>query len=202
MRRDWLGAKVTERVAAASFPHGEDVRRPSGVLRLYSESARTVSTGDMLQTLGVGPASPVSTLIQRRPLRVSANGSVGATARAMRQAKASSALTEDGKAIVTDTDLARALASGLGPEAAVAAVYVPEPITIPASASIVDAAADMLHNEIRHLVVTDHGDVLGVISLRDVVAVLLEALDPAVWVATMRATAPRGVSASSNSGRR
>jgi CBS domain-containing protein len=104
----------------------------------------------------------------------------------MRQANVSSALTEDGKAIVTERDLARALASGLGPEAALATVYVSEPIMIPASTRIVDAAAEMLHNEIRHLVVTDHGDVLGVISLRDVVAVLLEALDPAVWVATLR----------------
>jgi CBS domain-containing protein len=140
----------------------------------------------MRQTLGVGPESPVRTLIQRRLLRVSANSSVGATARAMRQVNVSSALTEDGKAIVTERDLARALASGLGPEASVAAVYVPNPITIPASTSIVDAAADMLHKEIRHLVVTDHGDVLGVISLRDVVAVLLEGLDPAVWVTTLR----------------
>jgi CBS domain-containing protein len=104
----------------------------------------------------------------------------------MRQAMVSSALTEDGKAIITERDLTRALASGLGPEAAVAAVFVPNPVTIPATASIVDAAADMLHNEIRHLVVTDHGDVLGVVSLRDVAAVLLEALDPAVWVATLR----------------
>jgi CBS domain-containing protein len=104
----------------------------------------------------------------------------------MQEAKVSSALTEDGKAIVTERDLTRALASGLGPEAAVAAVYVPNPITIPATTSIIDAAADMLHNEIRHLVVIDHGDVLGVVSLRDIVAVLLQALDPAVWVATLR----------------
>ena len=45
----------------------------------------------------------------------------------------------------------------------------------------------MLRHEIRHLVVTDSGDVLGIVSLREVMAVLLQALDPAVWVATLRA---------------
>ena len=90
------------------------------------------------------------------------------------------------EAIVTERDLTRALASGLGPEAAISAVRVLDPATINAAESVVDGAAEMLRLEIRHLVVTDHGEVLGVVSLHDVMVVLLQALDPAVWVATLR----------------
>jgi CBS domain-containing protein len=104
----------------------------------------------------------------------------------MREANVSSALVGDGKAIVTERDLARTLAAGLGPEAAVSVFAVADPITIPAATGVVDAAAEMLRKEIRHLVVTAHGEVLGVVSLRDVMAVLLQATDPTVWVATLR----------------
>jgi len=145
-----------------------------------------VSTGGMEQTIGVGPHSPVSLLIRRTPLRVPAGCSVGVAARAMREANVSSALVGEGEAIVTERDLARTLAAGLGPEAAVSVVAVPDPKTVPAATAVVEAAAEMLRHEIRHLVVTDHGDVLGVVSLRDVMAVLSQALDPAVWVATLR----------------
>jgi signal-transduction protein with cAMP-binding, CBS, and nucleotidyltransferase domain len=104
----------------------------------------------------------------------------------MREANVSAALIGDCDAIVTERDLAVALASGLGPEAAVSAVFVPDPTTFEATESIVDAAAQMIRQEIRHLVVTHRGDTLGVVSLRDVMAVLLQTMDPAVWVATLR----------------
>jgi CBS domain-containing protein len=56
-----------------------------------------------------------------------------------------------------------------------------------ASATVVDAAAEMLRHEIRHLVVKVGGAVLGIVSLLEVIAVLLQPLDPTVWVATLRA---------------
>jgi CBS domain-containing protein len=105
----------------------------------------------------------------------------------MREANVSAALVGGRcEAIVTERDLTRALASGLGPEAAVSVASVLDPVTIEADQGVVDAAAEMLRREIRHLVVTDDGEVLGVVSLRDVMVVLLQALDPAVWVATLR----------------
>jgi CBS domain-containing protein len=64
---------------------------------------------------------------------------------------------------------------------------VTDPITMAASATVVDAAAEMLRHEIRHLVVKVGGDVLGIVSLLEVKAVLLQPLDPTVWVATLRA---------------
>ena len=147
----------------------------------------TVSTSGMEQGMGIGPQSPIELLIQGPPLRVPPGCSLGFAARAMRAVNVSAALVENGDAIVTERDLTRTLASGLGPEAAVSAACVPDPFTLAASTSVVDAAAEMLRHEIRHLVVKDSGDVLGIVSLREVMAVLLQALDPAVWVATLRA---------------
>jgi hypothetical protein len=41
----------------------------------------------------------------------------------------------------------------------------------------------MLRHEIRHLLLRNwRGEVTGVVSLRDVLGVLLDATDPAVWI--------------------
>jgi signal-transduction protein with cAMP-binding, CBS, and nucleotidyltransferase domain len=141
----------------------------------------------MTTTIWMGPNSHVGRLIRGGPVVVQAGWSVGMAAQAMRDGNVSSALVGDGKSIVTERDLTRALAAGIGPEAEVSVAAVDHPVTVDATTSVVDAASEMLHQEIRHLVVADAQGILGVVSLRDVMVVLLQAMDPEVWVSTLRA---------------
>jgi CBS domain-containing protein len=55
-------------------------------------------------------------------------------------------------------------------------------ISVDQDTTVVQAASDMLRHEIRHLLVHNfRGLVVGTVSLRDVVRVLVDAMDPVVW---------------------
>jgi len=75
--------------------------------------------------------------------------------------------------IVTERDLARAWRRDLSGHDPVRMVAVPSPLTIPAEASMFDAAALMLRYGIRHLVVTERSKAIGVLSIRDALATLV-----------------------------
>lgn len=138
----------------------------------------------------VGPESPVGLIARGAPVRVEANCSIGEAAQTMRLANISSVLVKgplaQGPGIVTERDLARALAAGLGPKDGLAGVAVLHPVAVPSGTSIIDAAAKMLRDEIRHLLVVDDGNLVGILSIRDVMAVLLHSLSPDPWVETLR----------------
>jgi uncharacterized protein len=130
----------------------------------------------------VGPHSSVATVAQP-PVRVDKRWTLQAAADTMRQASVSLVLVGPDEAILTERDLRRALNAGLGPQDAVAAACVTDMISVDHDTTVVQAAADMLRHEIRHLLVHNfRGEVVGVVSLRDVVRVLVDAMDPAVWV--------------------
>src|SRR5438067_2410165 len=108
----------------------------------------------------------------RPALTIAATGSLGDAARAMRRANVSCALTDDGR-IVTERDLTRGLAAGLGARDPVDEVAVPDPVAVVASLPVLHAAELMAARQIRHLVLTtDRGDPLGIVSIRDIVGVL------------------------------
>jgi CBS domain-containing protein len=73
--------------------------------------------------------------------------------------------------ILSETDIVRrALAQGLGPETCTVAQVMSAPIiTIDVEQSIAHANEIMSANKIRHLVVTERGEVKGIISVRDLV---------------------------------
>jgi uncharacterized protein len=130
----------------------------------------------------VGPASRVAA-IRRPALRVGIDWTLQETAAAMFAAGASCALVGYDQAIVTERDLARALTAGLGARAGVVSVAVTDFVTVDDDTSVVEAAGVMLDNDVRHLVVRNHrGDVTGLISLRDMLRVLVDTMDPAIWV--------------------
>jgi CBS domain-containing protein len=130
----------------------------------------------------VGPHSGVAGLAQR-PVRIGADRTLQAAADAMREANVSAVLAGADVAIVTERDLTRALNAGLGPDDRVAAIWVTDLICVDEDTTVVEAAAEMLRHEIRHLVLRNwRGEVSGVVSLRDVLAVLVDAMDPEVWV--------------------
>jgi CBS domain-containing protein len=134
----------------------------------------------------VGPESPVDRLLRRSAVRIRADQRIGEVARIMREENISSVLVgRDAAGIVTERDLVRALTAGVGPEAQIGPFVVPDPLTVPPTTTVIEAAATMLREEVRHLAVTSPGRPPAIISLRDVMAILLEALDPGVWMETL-----------------
>jgi uncharacterized protein len=129
----------------------------------------------------VGPHSPVLA-VAHPPVRIGSDWSLQAAAHAMREANVSSVLVGCDTAIVTERDLTRALSSGLGPDSSVSAVSVTDLVSVDQDATVVEAASEMLRHEIRHLLVCNHrSEVVGLVSLRDLMRILLDAMDPAVW---------------------
>ena len=83
--------------------------------------------------------------------------------------------------ILTERDVLRAVARGLSDDMRVADCMTAQPETIAPDDTTEHAAVVMLHGGFRHLPVIQGDDLVGVLSIRDLVPLLLED------------TAPRGV---------
>lgn len=81
-------------------------------------------------------------------------------------------------AVVTERDLVSALASGQGSDVDVGALADGDPLTMPADAGVLDAAMAMLGRGVQYVVVTHVGHAVGVVSMSDVLAVVVEAVVP------------------------
>jgi len=139
----------------------------------------------------IGPNSAVAALT-RPPVRIPVDWTLRDAATVMRAANVSCALVGRDEAIITERDLARALTAGLGPAAGVAAVCVSDFVAVDQDVTVIDAASMMLDYNVRHLVVrNDRGDVRGLLALRDLLRVLVDAMDPAIWVVLGRHLAAR-----------
>jgi CBS domain-containing protein len=78
--------------------------------------------------------------------------------------------------ILTERDVARALADGVDPVETVVGEYMTrDPITVTPGTDAADAAVTMLELGVRHLPVTEAGTVVGMLSSRDLLS--LEAWD-------------------------
>jgi CBS domain-containing protein len=116
--------------------------------------------------------SIVAQIMTKRPKSVGLKSSVAAAAKAMRQARVGSLLVKKGKAfvgIVTDTDVTRRAVAGGKPlgKLTVEKIMTTPVCTIEGSESV-DAAQDMMAElSVRHLGVTKGGDIVGIISVRD-----------------------------------
>jgi CBS domain-containing protein len=110
--------------------------------------------------LTVDPAAPIVAVAQRM-----ADRNVGAVL-----------VIEDGRlaGIMTERDIMRAVARGLGDGAVVGECMTADPETIAPDDTIEHAAVLMIHGGYRHLPVVDGGDVVGVLSIRDLVQVVVE----------------------------
>jgi CBS domain-containing protein len=84
-------------------------------------------------------------------------------------------LDEDGLAgILTERDVMRAVADGLGPDTRVSDRMTPNPETLDASDTTDHAAMLMIHGGFRHLPVVEEGKVVGMLSIRDLMRIVLE----------------------------
>jgi CBS domain-containing protein len=80
--------------------------------------------------------------------------------------------------IMTERDLMRAYARGLRDDAVVGDCMTRHPETIAPDDTIQHAAVLMIHGGYRHLPVVDGDDVVGVLSMRDLVQVVVEDTAP------------------------
>jgi CBS domain-containing protein len=76
--------------------------------------------------------------------------------------------------IMTERDLMRAVARGLPGDAVVADYMTKDPETIAADDTTQHAAVLMLHGGFRHLPVVEGDDVIGILSIRDLMRIALE----------------------------
>jgi CBS domain-containing protein len=84
-------------------------------------------------------------------------------------------LDEDGLAgILTERDVMRAVADGLGPDTRVSDRMTANPETLDASDTTDHAAMLMIHGGFRHLPVVEEGKVVGMLSIRDLMRIVLE----------------------------
>lgn len=133
------------------------------------------------------PHSPVGSLVNRPAVHVHSDDSLAVAGRVMRSHNVSAALVGAGhRAIVTERDITRAIAEDYLPDTPVAEVATPLPISVPGEMTVVAAAAVMLNQEMRHLVVESADGTVGIVSIRDVMAVLLQSTHPELWLASLR----------------
>lgn len=116
--------------------------------------------------------STVAQIMTKRPKSVGPKSSVATAARAMRQARVGSLLVKRGKAfvgIVTDTDVVRrAVANGKPLSKLTVEKIMTTPVcTIEGSESVDDAQDMMAELGVRHLGVTKGGEIVGIISVRN-----------------------------------
>ena len=76
-------------------------------------------------------------------------------------------------AIVTERDLVRAIAESRAADEALERIATSDPLTVERSTTVLDAATTMLRAGLRHLVVVDDHKVVGVVSMRDLLAALV-----------------------------
>lgn len=121
--------------------------------------------------------APVDRHMSRDLLTVEAGLPVVAVAQRMAERNVGAVLVlEAGRlaGIMTERDLMRAVARGLRDDAVVGECMTSDPETIAPDDTIEHAAVMMIHGGYRHLPVVDGDDVVGVLSIRDLVQVVIE----------------------------
>jgi CBS domain-containing protein len=105
----------------------------------------------------------------------------------MQDAQASYALIGgQGAGIGTRRALLRALAAGVDPETRLSTIAAAESVTVDGETSIVGAACEMLRQDVPHVAVAFRGEPVGILTLREVMAVLLEVFDTEDWMRALR----------------
>jgi len=76
---------------------------------------------------------------------------------------------QQGPGIITERDIMRALAAGCDPDREQVGGHLTREVVFATPEwSLEEAAATMVRHNFRHLVVLDHGEIAGVISVRDI----------------------------------
>ena len=132
----------------------------------------------------------VSDIMTAACLTDSADDTIAEASAKMRQNQTGSILVMDaGKlsGILTERDVLRVVAEGKDPKTiSVRDEMTDSPVTIPPHTTLKDAAQTMFDKWFRHLpVVTNEGDVVGIISLRDLLTIVAESLEEPETIQTL-----------------
>jgi len=115
----------------------------------------------------------VGAVAQRPAVSVAADASVRDTARILTENHVTAAYVElsDGPGIVTDADLReRVLGAGLGGDDPVRAAVRAPALCVPAERTVGEALIELLDAGLREALVTERGQVVGVVSVEDIAA--------------------------------
>jgi CBS domain-containing protein len=126
----------------------------------------------------ITPHDPVRAVASHGAISVDERMSLSSLASVMREADVGAVVVRraDGSAgIVSERDIARALAADADPDWVWAADVMAEDIVIAElDEPIVDVALRMIEENVRHVVITDRDAVVGVVSMRDLLPVLVD----------------------------
>lgn len=118
----------------------------------------------------------VDALVHTPVLTIEARATLRSAARALREGDVGTLAVMDGPevaAIVSERDVVRALAEGADPDQVqVAEVMTEYPRYLTSGEEVASAMEVMLAAGVRHLPVLDEGEVVGIVSMRDLVGVL------------------------------
>jgi CBS domain-containing protein len=120
-------------------------------------------------------------LVGKAPYLCGPDTTILEAAKAMEGADLGSLAVVDGMdlvGLVTERDIRRCVAGGTDLETPVSRVMGAEPDTFDPDLDVWDAAAWIAQSDYRHLpVMDDEGQLLGVVSLRDLIKALVESSD-------------------------
>jgi CBS domain-containing protein len=127
-------------------------------------------------TTGTSPGSEIVSLLLGTPVaKVRAGASLQDIAAAMVEASVGALVVGERRGgptgVVSERDLMRALAEGWDPEATRAGdIASTRLVWCDARATIAEVANEMMDEYVRHVLVEDHGRLVGIVSARDVLA--------------------------------
>lgn len=129
---------------------------------------------------GILPTDPVSKLTSLAVATIAPTGTLQAAAEAMTSEELGLLVVTTGKddgsvSVLSERDIVAAIAEGLdlGSERVVDHCRS-EVVAVEETVSIADAARTMAEARIRHLAVSRDGYVIGIVSIRDVIVVLVD----------------------------
>jgi CBS domain-containing protein len=131
-----------------------------------------------------GPDTPISKLHLRSPVREGRHATIREVASRMRAEDVSSVVIDtEPPSIITERDLTRALADEIDPSEPAMRVATRAPVWVPPTITIVHAAARMVQEGMRHMLVIDStGEPVGVLSMCDLFEVLVRSVDGGGWL--------------------
>ncbi len=112
-------------------------------------------------------------------VRLSPDATLRALATELSAARTGLAIVDvEGGGVISERDVLRAIAAGIDLDTArVAEHMTPQPVSVPVTTPLSDACDLMISRSVRHLLVADGAELVGVLNMRDVVGVLSGAAD-------------------------
>jgi CBS domain-containing protein len=128
--------------------------------------------GEMLHSHSMGKMmnEPIRNMVTKRLIGVMAGTPVRIGVQRMVEFDISFlVITRDGKVVgfMTDSDIKRAVADGISMDVPVEEIMTPDPISADINTTVREALDTMSRKRVTRLVVTNEGEVEGIVTLRD-----------------------------------